>query len=70
LPKRGTIGITLDDRLKHLGQTQTGGERRLDYLGNGSGGAELRIIVKQLGHPAGYPLPLGIADLAVMRVVE
>ena len=70
LPKRGTIGITLDERLKHFGQTQTGRAGRLDDLGNGSGGAELRIIVKQLGHPAVYPLLLAVAELGELRVIE
>jgi hypothetical protein len=63
LPKRGTIGITLDERLKHFGQTQTGRAGCVDDLGNGSCGAELRIIVKQLGRPAAYPLLLAVAEL-------
>ena len=70
LPKRGTIGITLDERLKHFGQTQTGPAGRLDYLGNGSGGAELRVAVKQLGHPAGYSRLLAAAELGKLRVIE
>src|ERR1700744_3250333 len=70
LPKCRSIGITFDDRLEHLSQPETGREGRLHYRGKGSGCAELRVPVKQLSPPAGYPIFLAAAELGELCVIE